>query len=113
MYKKAKKSESAIAMAAFKTFKKDAAKEQKRARWKSVNIFVTQAFEENNTKPFWKFVNSQRPDSFGIQPMKKDGKLYADSKVKAEIMLEEFKSVFTRKDKSYIPSLYGLSLIHI
>ena len=32
MYKKTKKSESAIAMAAFKTFKKDAAKEQKRAR---------------------------------------------------------------------------------
>ena len=105
MYKKAKKIERSIATAAFNTFKKDTAKEQK--RWRYVNKFVTQAFEEDNTKPFWKFVNSQRPDSFGIQPMKKDGKLYADSKVKAEIMLEEFKSVFTRKDKSYIPSLYG------
>ena len=50
MRKKAKKSVSPIAMAAFKTFNKDIANEQKRAIWKYVNKFVTQAFKENNTK---------------------------------------------------------------
>jgi len=40
--------ESPDDMAAFKTFKKDTAKEQKRARSKYVNKFVTQAFEGNN-----------------------------------------------------------------
>ena len=94
-------------MAAFKTFKKDTAKKQKRARWIYVNKFVTQAFEEKNTKPFGKFLKSQRQDSFGIPPLKKDGKLHVDSKVKAEIMLEEFKLVFIQEDKSHIPSLYG------
>jgi len=99
MYRKAKKSESPAAMVAFKTFKKDTTKKLKRARsiYMYVNKFVTQAFEGQNTKQFWKFVKSQRQNSFGIPPLKKDGKLHVDSKVKAEIMLEEFKSVFTKR----------------
>jgi len=68
---------------------------------------VSQAFEENNTKPFWKYVKSQRQDCFGVPPLKKDGKLNTDSKTKAEILLEEFKLVFTQEDKSCIPTLSG------
>jgi len=37
----------------------------------------------------------------------KDGKLNTDSKTKAEILLEEFKSVFTQEDKSCILTLSG------
>jgi len=70
-------------MAAFKTSKKDTANEQKRARWIYVNKFVTEAFEQNNTKPFCKFVKSQRRDSFGIIPLKKDSKLHTDSRPNA------------------------------
>ena len=100
MYKKCKTSNNPDAMAKYKKFKKDTTKEQKRARRKYVNKFVSQAFEENNTKPFWKYVKSQRQDCFGVPPLKKDGKLNTDSKTKAEILLEEFKSVFTQEDKS-------------
>ena len=70
---------------------------------------MSQAFEENNTRPFWKYVKSQRQDNLGVLPLKKDGKLNSDSKTKAEILLEEFKSVFTHKDTSHIPTLSGPS----
>jgi len=54
-------------------------------------------------------VKFQRQDSFSIPPVKKDSKLHTDSKVKAEIMLEEIKSVFTQEDKSHTPSVHGTS----
>jgi len=54
-------------------------------------------------------VKSQRQDNLGVPPLKKDGKLNSDSKTKAEILLEEFKSVFTHEDTSHIPTLSGPS----
>jgi len=107
MYKKARASKRPGAMAAFRQFKKATAREQKRTRWQYVNNIVSTAFDEQNTRPFWKYVKSQRQDSFGVPPLKKDGLLHTDSKEKAEIMLDEFKSVLTPEDKSYIPTLSG------
>jgi len=86
MYRKCKVDNHPDTKAAFKKFKKDTAKEQRGARWKYINKFVSQAFEENNTRPFWKYVKSQRQDNFGVPPLKKDGILNTDSKTKAEIL---------------------------
>ena len=107
MYNKCKVSKEQNAMANFKKYKKETAREQKRARWKFVNNIVNKALEENNSRPFWSYVKAQRQDNFGIPPLKKDGKLHADSKTKARIMLDEFTSVFTREDTSSIPTLDG------
>ena len=109
MYNRAKASKRPEAMEEFKKFKKATAKEQKRARWKYINSFVTKAFEDKNTRPFWKFVKSQRQDSFGVPPLKQDGQLHTDSKKKADILLHEFQSAFTHEDKSSIPTLDGPS----
>ena len=97
------------AAAAFNKFKKDTTKEQKRARWKYIYMCVSQELKENNTSPFWKYVNSQRQDSFGVPPLNKDSKLGTDSKTKAGIMWNEFKSVFIHEDKFHIPTLSGPS----
>ena len=53
-------------MAKFKKFKKETVREQKRARWKFVHNIVNTTLEDNNTRPFWKYVNAQRQDNFGI-----------------------------------------------
>jgi len=92
-------------MAKFKKFKKETVREQKRARWKFVHNIVNTTLEDNNTRPFWKYVNAQRQDNFGIPSLKQDGQLHADSNIKANIMLKEFTSVFTKEDTLYIPTL--------
>ena len=46
--------------------------------------------ESGNNKPFWKYVKSQKQESFGISALKSNGK----SLRKAEILNSQFKSVF-------------------
>jgi len=75
----------------------ETAREQKRARWKFVHNIVNTALKDNNTRPFWKYVKAQRHDNFGIPSLKLDGQLHADSNIKANIMLKEFTSVFTKE----------------
>lgn len=69
--------------------------------------FIADGFATNNSRPFWKYMKSQRQDSFGIPPLQRDGILHTNSKDKAEIMLDEFKSVFTQEDTSCIPQMLG------
>ena len=70
---------------------------------------IHKGFEENNMRPFWKFVKAQHQDNFGIPPLKHNGKLHTDSKTKAQIMLDEFSPVFVHEDTSFIPQLDSLS----
>jgi hypothetical protein len=44
----------------------------------------------------WKYVKSKRQESGGIAPLKKGTNLISDSKGKAELLLNQFKSVFTK-----------------
>ena len=75
----------------------------RRARWQYINTVIQKDFGDNNTRPFWKFVKAQRQDNFGIPPLKHHGVLHNDSKTKAQIMLDEFTSVFAREDTFSIP----------
>jgi len=50
-------------------------------------------------------VKAPRQDNFGIPSLKQDGQLHADSNIKANIILKEFTSVFTKEDTLYIPIL--------
>jgi len=63
--------------------------------------------DTGNTKPFWKYIKSQRQESFGITALKSDGKLYTDSKSKSEILNSQFKSVYTKRTSDEIPKLPG------
>jgi hypothetical protein len=60
----------------------------------------------SNPKKFWSFVKSKRTDSSGVAPLKnKDGLIYSDSTTKANILNDQFSSVFNKnEDVSSIPS---------
>jgi len=107
LYNIAKKSGKPEKMQEYKKLQRESAKDLKRSHWKFVNNFIAEGFATNNTRPFWKYVKSQRQDNFGIPPLKRDGVLHTDSQTKADIMLDEFKSVFTREDTSHLPQLGG------
>ena len=50
------------------------------------------------------FIKSLRTDNSGVAPLKKEGQLVADTKQKANILNEQFKSVFTTESIDNIPN---------
>ena len=83
-------------------------KERKRlfrqAEWNFVNNTIQEGLAQNNSsKPFWEYSKSKRQDNIGTAPLKFNGTLCSDSKSKANILLQQFQSVFT-KDNSLPPS---------
>ena len=65
------------------------------------------ALEQGDSGPFWRYIRSQKQDNVGISPLKDGGKLHTDSIKKAEILSNQFKSVFTHEDTTAIPHLQG------
>ena len=53
------------------------------------------SFEEKNSKKFWNYVKSRKTYNIGVQPLKSNGKLHSEDTSKAEILNNQFKSVFT------------------
>ena len=58
----------------------------------------------NNNKLFWRYINSQRQSKTTIPDLRRpDGSLATTDAEKAEILNNQFSSVFTREDTSNIP----------
>ena len=57
------------------------------------------------SKRFFSFLKSQRSESCGVAPLKKDGMLISNSQGKANVLNDQFTSVFTRDEPSHIPDL--------
>ena len=66
------------------------------ARWKHINRALAEAEKEGNSKPFWKYIKSQRQDVTGVAPLKDTDGIHTDAPGKAESLLRQFSSVFTR-----------------
>jgi hypothetical protein len=94
LYNQAKKSNQ---WNTFHAFQKACKREFKKAEIDHINSTIQQGLDEHNTKPFWRYVKSKRQDSFGISPLKKMGQLTNISKEKAQILVDQFRSVFTRE----------------
>ena len=58
-------------------------------------------------KPFWRYMRSQRQDSFGMAALKEDGRLFSDGTKKTDILSRQFASVFTRGSVGNQARLYG------
>ena len=80
----------------FKTFQKQCKKAFKRAEINHNNDVIQKGLDENNSKPFWRYVKSRRQDSVGRQ-------LVNATKEKAQIMVEQFQSIFTRENDDLLP----------
>ena len=56
-------------------------------------------------KKFWSYIKSRKQEMSGVPPLKnKEGYLKSDSKAKAEILNDQFKSVFTKEDMNNKPN---------
>ena len=59
----------------------------------------------NNPKRFYSYVKSKRCDNSRVAPLRREGRTHADPKTKAEILNDQFSSVFTREDTDSLPSM--------
>ena len=87
----------------FKTYQKHCKKSFKKAEINHINDVIQKGLDEINSKPFWRYVKSRRQDSVGVPPLKKMEQLFNASKEKAQIMVEQFPSVFTRNSDNHLP----------
>ena len=68
---------------------------------------LSESLEQKNSKPLWRYIKSKRQDGNGVSPLKENGQLHSDSTCKAEILNNQFFSVFTSEDTKNIPKLPG------
>ena len=109
LYNKAKRSHKNKDWQDYRSHKKASVQAIRRSHWRYVNSVLLEGLESNDTKPFWRYIKSQRQDAFGISPLKLNGTLHSDPREKANILNNQFKSVFTPREPpgSTFPKLEG------
>jgi len=101
-YKRARKSNSEKDWTTYKTIQKATRTECKTAHNKYVHDLVT----DDNSKKLYTFVKNKKCDGSGVAPLKRDGVNHVDPPTKAEILNDQFTSVFTKEDtESPLPDL--------
>ena len=80
----------------YKSFKRDVTRTMRKARWEYINGILQLGLEEGNSRPFWRYIKSQKQDNVGIPAL--SHKLVTNNTQKAEILNDQFKSVFTKDD---------------
>ena len=106
-FKKAKKSGMDEDMARYFDIEQMVKRELRDAERVYVNDILQNSLESGNNKPFWKYVKSQKQETFGISSLKSNGNVITDSLSKAEILNSLFKSVFTPQSGNTFPQLPG------
>ncbi|CAC5376110.1 unnamed protein product [Mytilus coruscus] len=86
-----------------KHFQKECKRQVQKAEWGYINNTIMEGLENNNPKPFWKYIKLRKQDNIGISPLKSNGHLVNDRKGKAELLIQQFKSVFTRDNDKTVP----------
>ena len=104
LFKQAKKTKN------WKNFhfaQKECRRKMRTAESNWVNRTIEDGLQNNDSKPFWKYVKAKRQDNTGVAPLKKGGTLISNSVAKAKILLDQFQSVFTKPDNSPPPTMKG------
>ena len=55
------------------------------------------------TKRFWTYIRSKRQDNVGVAPLEINDDAVSDSREKANLLSNYFKSVFTKEDLQNMP----------
>ena len=106
-FNQAKKTSKPMDWHRFRTLKKTAKKTQRQAYWNYINNIVDPEDNKTSNKGFWSFLKKLKTDSAGISVLKKDGQTAISSQEKAEMLNNQFRSVFTNEDTSNIPQPEG------
>ena len=78
--------------------------EFKQAEIDYINKTIQDGFENNNCKPFWRYIKAKKQDNIGVAPLKSKGNLFSEGKEKAQILVEQFYSVFSKKENRTLPT---------
>ena len=104
-FKKAKKTGMDEDMARCLDIEQMLKRELREAEKVYVNGIPQNGLESGNNQPFWKYVKSQKQETFGISALKINGNVITDSLSKAENLYCQFKSVFTPQSGNTFPQL--------
>ena len=110
LFRKAKKSTGKhrdTIWARYKSGKASINQGMRQAKDNFVTNIINSAFIENDIKPFWKFVRDKSCDNNGTSTLKEEGRLFSDSQSKADILNQQFTSVFSVEDTTTIPTPPG------
>ena len=102
LFKKAKTTQQTNDWTTYKSFRKTVRINLKKAR----NTFICNKLKNSlteNPKAFWSYIKRLRSNSVGVSDLLDNGKLCSDSKTKANILNDQFFSVFTEENTSQIP----------
>ena len=72
----------------------------RKAEYNCLNNMIEEGLKNNDSKPFWRYIKSRKQDNIGVSPLKDRGTL-GDSLQKANILLSQFQSVFTKEDSAF------------
>ena len=97
--------------AKYKLCKRQTQRAIRSARRSFLKNKFSESLEQKNSKPLWRYIKSKRQDGNDVSPLKENGQLHSDSRRKAEILNNQFCSVFTLEDAKNIPKLPGSPII--
>lgn len=109
LYNKARKSGRSKHWDRFNQFKRDTRRAIRSAHNNYINNILAESLQSGETQTFWRYVKAQQQDSCGVAPLRQGGELHSSSEKKAEILSQQFMSVFTKEDGSATPQLMGPS----
>ena len=102
VYNRAKRYNRRKDWALFRNLRKCVHSQLNKAYRNYINCLLDPEQNKNNKK-FWRYVKSKRQDNFGVSTLKGNGKVATDQKAKAEMLDNQFSSVFTKENTSNLP----------
>jgi hypothetical protein len=110
VYNRARKSGNPTHWSNFRHHRAKTQKAIKSAYWKYIaDIISDPPSDDPGARPppnkrFWTYIKGMCQDQQGVSPLKEDGKLNTDSKMKADILNRQFQSVFTNERLDTMPN---------
>ena len=101
-FKKAKKTNN---WTAYRKCQKECKQKLRKAEWNHINKVFNEGLQNNNIKPFWNYAKSKKEDNIGKAPLKSKGELVSDPKGRAELLVDQFQSLFTKATDHEPPSV--------
>ena len=106
LFRKARKSNSVTDWVAFRNQRRKLDRQIRSKHREYMTGVIGASLETSNTKPFWNYV-----DSFGIPPqMTSSGNLATSQKRKANVLNQQFQSVFSSETTQELPRVDDLGI---
>ena len=104
LYNKSKKSKKPSHKKAFKDMRSLIRNKLHKNYWDYLSNMLDPEKDNNSIKIFWKYIKSTKQDTMGIGTLKNNGVLAETAEQKAEMLNNQFTSVFTIENTTNMPS---------